>query len=68
MSYETDIKRIEEILSLLENGGTVRLDEHVALVKEGLALAKACREYLDLAELSVKKIISTGEKSDLELS
>ncbi len=53
---EKDIKRLEEIASLLEKG--VNLDESLKLYEEGCKLAKACLKELEKAKgkiIMVKK-------------
>lgn len=59
MSFEEALKRLEEIISSLEEGKEVTLDEMVASYNEGLQLAKLCQRKLAEAELKVKEI---GEK------
>jgi exodeoxyribonuclease VII small subunit len=56
-TYETSIKRLQEIVKLLENGG-LTLDESVKLFEEGAKLAKFCNDELKKAE---QKIISLDD-------
>lgn len=60
MKYETAVKRLEEIISILEKGGTP-LDESVKLFEEGAALSKFCNEALKNAELKITEL-TAGEK------
>lgn len=53
-TYETAIKRLQEIVKSLENGG-LPLNESVTLFEEGAHLARFCNEELKNAE---QKIIS----------
>ncbi len=59
-TYETAIKRLQEIVKLLENGG-LTLDESVKLFEEGAKLAKFCNGELKNAE---QKIISLDDVSE----
>lgn len=56
-TYETAVKRLQEIVKLLENGG-LPLDESVKLFEEGAKLAKFCNDELKNAE---QKIISLDD-------
>lgn len=59
-TYEIAIKRLQEIVKLLENGG-LTLDESVKLFEEGALLAKFCNDELKNAE---QKIISLDDVSE----
>lgn len=61
-NYENKIKRIEEILNLLEEN-EISLEENVKLVEEGTKLASECKEYLDNAELKINKIVEGKEEN-----
>ncbi|HEX2938506.1 MAG TPA: exodeoxyribonuclease VII small subunit [Ruminiclostridium sp.] len=63
MTFEKAISRLEEIISLLEDGGAP-LDETMALYAEGAKLAAVCSEKLEKAEQIVKK--ADGAKSNLK--
>jgi exodeoxyribonuclease VII small subunit len=54
-SLEEQLKRLEEIAQILDRGD-VPLEDQLALFSEGMALATACREYLEQAELRVKRL------------
>jgi len=60
-SYENKIKRITEIVELLENN-EVALEKNVELVKEGAKLTKECKKYLDEAELVITKVVDGKEE------
>ena len=47
-TYETSVKRLQEIVKLLENGG-LPLEESVKLFEEGARLAKFCNDELNNA-------------------
>lgn len=59
LSLEQQLKRLEEISSLLDRG-ELHLDEQLKIYEEGMLLAKACREYLDKAQVTVEKLSATG--------
>lgn len=59
MTYESALKRLQEIVKLLENGG-LPLNDSVKLFEEGAALAKFCNGELKNAE---QKILSLEEVS-----
>jgi exodeoxyribonuclease VII small subunit len=54
-SLESSLKRLEEIVEILERGETP-LDDAVSLYEEGVQISKACAEKLKTAELKIKKI------------
>lgn len=57
MTYENAMKRLQEIVKLLEEGGK-SLDESVKLFEEGAKLSKFCNEELKNAE---QKIIALDD-------
>ncbi len=57
-AFEERLARLQTIVAALENG-TAPLEESVALYKEGLAHAAACREQLERARHDIK-ICSEG--------
>ena len=65
MSFETAIKRLEEIVDKLENGEE-SLDNSLKLFEEGSALASHCYGKLQNAEQKIKQItdLETGEEKD----
>ncbi len=63
MQYETAVKRLEEIVALLEKGGQT-LDESVRLFEEGASLAAFCNKALKEAELKITKLSEAGEEND----
>lgn len=52
MTFEESVKRLDEIVKLLEDGG-LPLDRSLELYKEGTALSAECRKMLENAELQV---------------
>ncbi len=55
LTFETAIKRLDELTELLSNGD-VPLDEALSLFEEGVALIKHSNKLLDEAEQKVKVI------------
>ena len=65
-SYEESIKRIEEIVEILENS-ELTIDESMKLYEEGVKLTAFCNKYLDAAEQKIIKLSATesdGENDD----
>ncbi len=60
-NYEKLLKRLEEIVSLLEAGGQP-LEKTLELFSEGTALLSACSKYLDNAEQKITSLL--GDKND----
>ncbi len=52
MPFEEQLKRLQAVVDELERGD-VPLEASVALYKEGIELARACREQLELARSEV---------------
>lgn len=52
IKFEDAIRRLEEIVHLLENGDSP-LDTSLELFEEGIALVKVCNSRLDSAEQKV---------------
>ena len=55
MSYNDAMKRIEEIVTALEAGGT-SLDETLKMFEEGAKLLKTCQQELEQAEKRIDGI------------
>ena len=51
-NYEKSLKRLEEIVAILENGGQP-LAETLELFAEGTVLLSDCSKYLDNAEQKI---------------
>ncbi len=58
--FEESLKRLEEIVSLLEKGDAP-LEESLSLFEEGTRLVKQCSGALDAAEQKVRLLVKTGE-------
>ena len=61
-NYEQSLKRLEEIVKILEEGGQP-LEKTIELFSEGTALISACSKYLDEAEQKVSILLNgNGDK------
>ena len=65
MTYEQAMKRLEEIIKILENN-TATLDESINLYQEGLELVKYCDSKLKSIEEKVVKIYEDNQMKDYE--
>ncbi|MHC1682571.1 MAG: exodeoxyribonuclease VII small subunit [Clostridiaceae bacterium] len=61
VSYEDKLKRLEEILSLME-GNNVSLEESINLYEEGVILSNELQSILKDAEGRIKIITDRGEE------
>jgi exodeoxyribonuclease VII small subunit len=59
-SFETSLKRLQEISELLESD-VVTLEESIKLYEEGIKLSKECYSTLEKAELKVDELNSEFE-------
>ena len=63
--FESAMKRIEEIVRLLEQGDAP-LDQSLALFEEGTGLIKKCSVALDQAEQKVDMLVKAPEGPETE--
>lgn len=59
-NYEKSVKRLEEIVSILEEGGQ-SLEKSLELFSEGTAILDFCSKYLDKAEQTIIKLAGDGD-------
>jgi len=64
-SFENALKRIEEIVSELEEAD-LPLKDRIEKFKEGAELLKFCDKELKEAEMSIQKIVNKNGKIELE--
>lgn len=65
MSFEKSVKRLDEIVSLLESG-ELPLEKAVELYTEGVAAAAECKKELNDAKIKLSMINpETGEISEI---
>lgn len=60
LNFEQAMKRLEEIVTALEQGETP-LEQSLALFEEGSKLLRQCTGLLDKAEQKVTKLTAAGE-------
>ena len=65
-SFEENISRLEEIVSMLERGDA-QLNDSLALFEEGTKLIAACSKQLDQAEQQVVKLMKGADGVPVEL-
>lgn len=58
-NFEKSLERLERIVAQLESGD-LPLEKGVALYKEGLDLAGACRKRLDEAKMEISRVTEKG--------
>ena len=65
-SFEENMERLEEIVSLLEKGDA-KLADSLALFEEGTKLIAACSKQLTQAEQQVVKLMKGADGAPVEL-
>ena len=65
-TFEEQIARLEEIVSLLERGDA-QLADSLALFEEGTKLIAACSKQLDQAEQKVVRLMKGADGAPVEL-
>jgi len=63
--FEKSFERLQSVVRKLEAGET-GLEEGLKLFEEGTALARVCREALDVAERRVEQLLKVKEDGTLE--
>ncbi len=70
LSFEQALAELEGIVAKLE-GGTLALDETVALYQRGRSLAAHCQQLLDGVDLKVRQLVASldgkGETVDFPI-
>ena len=61
ISFEEALIKLEEVVSQLERGDVLTLDESLQAFEEGIRLTRLCREKLDAAELRVQQLVEVDE-------
>jgi exodeoxyribonuclease VII small subunit len=61
ISFEEALKRLEEIVSSLENG-QLSLDESLSVFEEGIRLSKLCNKKLVETKQKVEKLMEKNGK------
>ncbi len=60
MTFESALKKLEEIVTSLEKGD-VSLDDAIVLFEEGIKTSKICKEKLENAEKKIKELIKNSD-------
>lgn len=63
-TYEALYSRMQAIVARLE-AGELPLEEALALYEEGVAVASACQQLLDQAELRIQELQSGGPRASI---
>lgn len=63
LNYEKSLKRLEEIVAILENGGQP-LEKTLELFSEGTALLNSCAKYLDNAEQKIITLMNGDNNAE----
>lgn len=61
-NFEENIKKLEEIVSSLENGN-LTLDEAIKTFEEGIKISKMASEKLDNAEKKINILLTNADGS-----
>ncbi|MCD7810007.1 MAG: exodeoxyribonuclease VII small subunit [Erysipelotrichaceae bacterium] len=65
MTYEKAIKRLEEIVSLLENN-EIPLEDSINLFQEGVKLSQYCDQKLKNIQSQVAQIYENGQLEEFQ--
>lgn len=60
LSFEEALRELEEVVNALETGN-VPLEQSIALLRRGLALADGCDATLSQAELTLEQLLATPD-------
>ncbi len=65
MTYEEAVKKLEEIVSRLENA-EIPLEESLSSFQEGIALSRYCREKLAEIEYKVEYLLKEEQQQSID--
>ena len=65
LTFESAMKRLEEIVNALEDG-TVALDDSLKFFEEGIKLTKYCENELKNIENKAAKILENSKEEDFQ--
>ena len=60
MTFETAMKRLEEIVRAMEQGD-VALEESLNLFQEGSELVRTCSDMLENAQMQIQKVVKSAD-------
>ena len=64
-SFETALKKLEEVVAKLESG-EVSLDQSLKLFEQGITLVRQCSKRLDEVENKVQMLVSDEQGERME--
>ncbi len=65
MKFEEALKKLEDIVSKLEEGD-MSLEESLSKYEEGIKLSKICSRQLEAAKSKVELLMKSGSKFDIK--
>lgn len=63
LSFEETLAKLEKVVTQLERGDSLTLDESLQAFEEGIRLTRICRQKLDNAELRVQQLVELDDKN-----
>ncbi len=63
LSFEETLAKLEQVVTQLERGDSLTLDESLQAFEEGIRLTRICRQKLDNAELRVQQLVELDDKN-----
>lgn len=61
LSFEETLAKLEQVVTQLERGDSLTLDESLQAFEEGIRLTRICREKLDNAQLRVEQLVELDD-------
>ncbi|MDE0184973.1 MAG: exodeoxyribonuclease VII small subunit [Candidatus Poribacteria bacterium] len=61
LSFEETLAKLEQVVTQLERGDSLTLDESLQAFEEGIRLTRICRQKLDNAELRVQQLVELDD-------
>ena len=65
-AFESDLKKLEEVVERLERGD-LSLDDSVKLFEDGVKLSNACKAELDKAEGKIQVLVQ-GKRGNMQVA
>ena len=63
LSFEETLAKLEQVVTQLERGDSLTLDESLQAFEEGIRLTRICRQKLDNVELRVQQLVELDDKN-----
>ena len=63
LSFEETLAKLEQVVTQLERGDSLTLDESLQAFEEGIRLTRICRQKLDNAELRVEQLVELNDEN-----